>query len=47
MAKNESPLIATDCPGCLFQLRAGLKKKGVDILHTAELFSRVVEYDQK
>ena len=47
IAKNESPLIATDCPGCLFQLRSGLKKKGVDIFHTAELFAKVVEQNQK
>ena len=40
--ENEGNLIATDCPGCLFQLRANLKKEGssFEILHTAELYSK-------
>ena len=44
--KNKVSLIATDCPGCLFQLRAGLKKKEKDIhiFHTAEFFAKVVEH---
>lgn len=38
-------LIATDCPGCLFQLRANLKKENLSfkILHTAELCSEALE----
>jgi Fe-S oxidoreductase len=34
--------IATDCPGCLFQLKASLgKETGLyDVFHTAELFAR-------
>ena len=37
--------IATDCPGCLFQFKAWLDKKGgfYQVFHTAELFSRYVK----
>ncbi|MFQ6108571.1 MAG: LUD domain-containing protein [Candidatus Aminicenantales bacterium] len=37
--------ISTDCPGCLFQLRAGVKRKHRDlqILHTAELVARTIK----
>lgn len=40
--ENEGNLITTDCPGCLLQLRANLKKEGssFEILHTAELYSK-------
>lgn len=43
--KNKPFLIATDCPGCLFQLRAGLKKTGdkLKILHTADLFAKAIK----
>lgn len=36
------PLIATDCPGCLFQLKSGLKEEApsFDIVHTAVLVAR-------
>lgn len=43
--ERKPSLIATDCPGCLFQLRAGLKGKDKDlqILHTTELFAKIAE----
>ncbi len=43
--KNPTALVATDCPGCLFQLRAGLKEKGKHqhVFHTAELFGKSLE----
>jgi L-lactate dehydrogenase complex protein LldF len=43
--ENKVNLIATDCPGCLFQLRANLRKEGrpFEILHTAELYSKSLE----
>jgi len=43
--ENNPSLIATDCPGCLFQLRAGLKRKNKElrILHTAELYTRMIK----
>lgn len=43
--KSQTPLVATDCPGCLFQLRMGLKEKGKPqrVFHTAELFGKVME----
>ncbi len=43
--KNNPSLIATDCPGCLFQLRAGLKRKGdrLKIFHTADLFAEAIK----
>lgn len=42
--KSQTPLVATDCPGCLFQLRTGLREKGTSpqIFHTAELFGKAV-----
>lgn len=47
--KNKASFIATDCPGCLFQLRSGLKKieEHIDIFHTAELFAKASEQDSK
>jgi iron-sulfur cluster protein len=41
--KSGAEYIATDCPGCLFQLKANLKKKPFPfkIFHTAELFDRM------
>jgi iron-sulfur cluster protein len=35
-------VVATDCPGCVLQLRGGLKKAGskVEVFHTAELLDK-------
>jgi iron-sulfur cluster protein len=43
--KSQASLVATDCPGCLFQLRANLGKERhpFKIFHTAELYARVME----
>lgn len=43
--KSEASLIATDCPGCLFQLRANLRNEShrFKIFHTAELYAQVIE----
>jgi len=48
--KNEilstrASLVATDCPGCLFQLRSGLKAEGSPVRsqHTAEIFAELLE----
>ncbi|NIO49203.1 MAG: hypothetical protein GTN73_07185 [Candidatus Aminicenantes bacterium] len=43
--KSEASLVATDCPGCLFQLRASLRKEShpFKIFHTAELYAKVIE----
>jgi len=40
--KSGAGIVATDCPGCLFQLRSNLKKESrpFNILHSAELFDR-------
>jgi hypothetical protein len=37
--------VATDCPGCLFQLRSGLKNgaKHIRAYHTAELLTGPLE----
>jgi len=36
-------LIATDCPGCVFQIRSHLSaKKGPRVVHSAELWSRAI-----
>jgi iron-sulfur cluster protein len=38
-------LIATDCPGCVFQLKAGLAGSAtkVEVVHTAELVARAID----
>ena len=38
-------LVATDCPGCLFQLRSGLKAEAVPVqsFHTAEILAQAIE----
>ncbi|MGD8534298.1 MAG: (Fe-S)-binding protein, partial [Candidatus Aminicenantes bacterium] len=43
--KSGAEYIATDCPGCLFQLKANLKEKRhpLKIFHTAELFDRLTK----
>jgi len=43
--KSGASLVATDCPGCLFQLRSGLKAEAGHIraFHTAEIFSGLLE----
>ena len=40
--ESRASLVATDCPGCLFQLRAGLKKEGgpVQSFHSAEILAQ-------
>jgi len=45
--KSEASLIATDCPGCLFQLKSNLRlqDRALKISHTAELFAQAVEQD--
>jgi iron-sulfur cluster protein len=44
-----APLVATDCPGCLFQLRSGLKKGDVPVrsFHTAEILAQAIEEKSK
>ncbi len=43
--KSEALLVATDCPGSLFQLRANLEKEShpFKTFHTAELYAKVME----
>jgi len=43
--KSRASLVATDCPGCLFQLRSGLETedKPVRSRHTAEIFAELLE----
>lgn len=42
--KTEAKTIVTECPGCLLQLRGGIRKKGVPIKvkHIAELIARKI-----
>jgi Fe-S oxidoreductase len=42
--KSEASLVATDCPGCLFQLRANLGEAShlPKIYHTAELYAKTI-----
>jgi len=43
--RSGAPLVATDCPGCLFQLRSGLEAgdRQVRARHTAEVFAELLE----
>jgi len=43
--KTEAPLVATDCPGCVMQLRGGVDKDGsrVEVRHTADLLAEALE----
>jgi iron-sulfur cluster protein len=43
--KSGAPFVATDCPGCLFQLRSGLKTGDTHVRshHTAEIFAELLE----
>ena len=43
--KSGADMVATDCPGCLFQLRAGLEPeaKPVRAYHTAEIIASLLE----
>jgi Fe-S oxidoreductase len=45
--ESGAALVATDCPGCLFQLRSGLKKEGAPLqsYHTAEILAQAIEKD--
>ena len=47
--KSESEIIATDCPGCILQLRANLKgeKRPFKIFHSAELYDRATKQTSK
>jgi len=42
IAATEADLIATGCPGCLMQLRLGVKRKGLDcqVVHPIQLLDR-------
>ena len=43
--KTGAPLVATDCPGCVMQLRGGLDKDGaaIEVRHTADLIAEAIE----
>ncbi len=45
--RSGAGLVATDCPGCLFQLRAGLEPgaKSVRAYHTAEIIAGLLDPD--
>ncbi|MEW5900208.1 MAG: LUD domain-containing protein [Acidobacteriota bacterium] len=45
--EKKVPLVATDCPGCLLQLRSGLagEAAAVECLHTAEIMAGVLGKD--
>jgi len=47
--ESRASLVATDCPGCLFQLRSGLKAEAVPVqsFHTAEILAQFLEQDLK
>ncbi|HET9594814.1 MAG TPA: LUD domain-containing protein [Anaeromyxobacteraceae bacterium] len=42
--KTGAPLVATDCPGCMMQLRGGLDAGGeaTEVRHTADLLAEVI-----
>lgn len=43
--RTGAPLVATDCPGCVMQLRGGFDKTGdpVQVRHTVELIEQLLE----
>lgn len=45
IAESGAELVVTPCPGCKYQISAGLKRRGIDkkALHTAELLSMVLK----
>jgi glycolate oxidase iron-sulfur subunit len=45
IAESGAELVVTPCPGCKYQISAGLKRQGLDkkTLHTAELLSMAVK----
>ena len=45
IAESGETLVATDCPGCVFQLKAGLAggEKNIEVVHTAELVARALD----
>lgn len=45
--KSGASVVATDCPGCLFQIRSGLKAEKMPVrpLHTAEIMAQLLEED--
>jgi Fe-S oxidoreductase len=40
-----APVVATDCPGCIVQLRGGFDKTGdpIQVRHTVELLEQMLE----
>ena len=42
--ETDVPILATDCPGCVLQLRGALEKAGSDMIvaHTAEIIAKAV-----
>jgi len=47
--ESGAALVATDCPGCLFQLRSGLKAEAEPVrsFHTAEILAQAIEEPPK
>ncbi|MDH7513721.1 MAG: LUD domain-containing protein [Clostridiales bacterium] len=45
ITESQASLVATDCPGCLFQLRASLKKEGLPVrsFHSAEILAQSIK----
>ena len=43
--ETQADLVATDCPGCIMQIRGGLTKSGsrIKVCHTAELLAQSLE----
>jgi len=45
IGETEAGIVATDCPGCILQIRGGLAAQGspIEVLHTAQLTARLLD----
>jgi L-lactate dehydrogenase complex protein LldF len=43
--QTDAAIVATDCPGCMMQIRGGFDKTGdaIDVKHTVELLEQMLE----
>jgi Fe-S oxidoreductase len=46
VTKNGAAILATDCPGCIMQLRGAAEKqeRPLEVLHTVEALSRQLKH---
>jgi Fe-S oxidoreductase len=42
---TSAEMVVTDCPGCIMQIKAGLRDSGaaIDVIHTAQLLAELLD----